>query len=234
MKNLFRRTDPKSKRTSDYDTAKLLFETRSHIYDGCEHGWPMPRPDWIPEGDPLLKIYDEAPKLLDRAKIVYAAVVGAAPGIYEDGEDENETAPGGVLYSMDHYYDYNPAALCAISDHINSYSCTEYIDQAPDNVRPILRLLMKTRVIYRLKLPVSMTRGREVYFSSILFFRCHLPNGKLDCELVPIFAWPKEFETCIMLPSQFWADELKTLALVRTNDPAVIRKLQELNQNKNH
>ena len=110
-------------------------------------------------------------------KIRYGYVVEANNELYRFKDLQSVALPGVVIYSTDEYFDSNPLALKKIAEEL-------YANKHSNMLRNELKYFTATR------LPDELTEGRDVYITTMAFYRLHLPLGYLTDSLLPIVADP--------------------------------------------
>lgn len=66
----------------------------------------------------------------------------------------------------------------------------------------------ENRRVMHLPLPEALSAGREVFVTTIMVHRRHLPNGMLSNSIFPLLIHPTATEATIILPSRYWASAL--------------------------
>ena len=114
--------------------------------------------------------------------------------------------PADIIFSPDPYFDDNPAELRVIAHKLFKYKDKMF---APDDIKKVTDAITDelTR-LFNIRLPDSITKGREVYFTTIMVLRKHIPKKRLVGLIFPILADPEQFKTSIILPKHYWAKDL--------------------------
>lgn len=162
-------------------------------------------PLWIEQNDDkLYKIFLDSEKLYATGKIYYAHIVQANFQLFERGRHD---CPADIVFSPDPYFDENPYELEKISRLLFSYKGEEDV---PEDIKKVIAAITDEmdRHCY-VRLPVSITDGKEVYITTIMVLRKHLPKKHLANSLFPVIADPTLFNACLILPKQHWTKQLK-------------------------
>lgn len=127
-------------------------------------------------------------------KIRYGYVVEANNEMFRFKNLQTIALPGVVIYSTDEYFDTNPLALKKIANEL-------YYNKRHNMLRNELKYFTARR------LPDELTGGRDVYMTTIMFYRLHLPLGHLTDSLLPIIADPEHTGVFVVDP-KYWTDAL--------------------------
>lgn len=127
-------------------------------------------------------------------KIRYGYVVEANNEMFRFKNLQTIALPGVVIYSTDEYFDENPLELKHIANEVYS-----------NKRHNILRNELKYFTAQRL--PDELTEGRDVYMTTIMFYRLHLPLGYLTDSLLPIVADPEHTGVFVVDP-KYWTEPL--------------------------
>ncbi len=129
-------------------------------------------------------------------KIYFGALVQANNNLFKKTKT-NPVLPGVVIYSTDAYYESNPTKLKEIADKLFS-------DKANNNLR------FENRFFTNTLLPQELTDGKEVYMTSIMIARKHLPEYKLSGQhtLLPVIAAPGKSTSVYIVDCKYWTDDI--------------------------
>ncbi len=167
-----------------------------------------PPPQWMNEepGDPLWQHYRERELLLREGVVVWGHLIQANRLLFEPGPLDH---PCAALYSFDPYFDDRPELLEELGHGLYALKGQQVADaglqRIADYLQDELERVISTRV------PAIATGGRECVHSSMMVHRAHLPNGFLANGLFPVVAHPSATPTAMILPSQFWGEEMRRL-----------------------
>lgn len=141
---------------------------------------------------PYKKFYD--PSVIATGKIHYGYLVEANSEMFRFKDLKTVALPGVVLYSTDDYFDSHPLELKKIAK-------TMYANKHHNILRNELNYFTAQRI------PNELTGGREVYMTTIMFYRLHLPLGYLSDSLMPLVADPKH-TAAFVVDVQYWTNPL--------------------------
>ena len=154
---------------------------------------------------------EKEPRLSNNLQIVYSTYISIDQNLLDEGDDD---CPGPVIYSMDSRYNSSPFDLVGITWQINSDLDTD----------ESILLSQKT-------LPSSMTDGREVFCSEMIFQRAHMPGGQLYGKLFPILVDPEENIPVGVLPKYYWTVNMIKTFIDDDVPGQIIRDMDEKNEN---
>ncbi|QAA32618.1 hypothetical protein [Clostridium manihotivorum] len=163
------------------------------------------KPSWLKTNvkDKLNLIYLDLGVLYKEGKIVYGCLVQANTTLFEKG---NNDSPAAIIYSPDNYFDGNFDKLRKMASVLYSY---KGVDDAPKNIKEFTDAITdEYKRIMNLKLPYEFTEGRDVYYTTIMVHRNHIPDGYLKKGCFPILIAPYRSKATIILPSRYWSDEM--------------------------
>lgn len=145
----------------------------------------------------------ETAYLLAKGRVVWGFLVQANQDLFVKGDED---LPGAVIYSLDPYFEDRLGELEEISQHLFAFR-----DDPPRDppLRDIaLRLDNEFLSIANRQLPLSLSEGKKVFISEILFIRKHLPGHLLAKNYFPVLAEPQRARSCMFLPARFWSENL--------------------------
>lgn len=179
-------------------------------------------PDWIsqnkeePEVKELIKLYDDT-TILTKGNIVYGCMVQAFYELFEDYLLGNEIAlPADFIYSTDSYYDENPYELYYLAKKVYDYKNANIL---PAEIKEVSNYLTKsTNIEFNLKVPSTLTDGRDVFITSMMVQRNHIPLMKLQGKLYPILVNPSETITTTIVPKRYWPLEMVYFSAATDDD----------------
>ena len=162
-------------------------------------GWPT----WMERSDPLKHVDRAQRGLLDHGHVVWAWIVQANRLLMEPGRTDS---PAAVVYSDDPYFDALPIELSDVAETLFDLKGRGGVDKDLQ----WFAYMLADEVIRepKVQVPLRLTAGRRVYFTSIVVMRAHLPGGILARPLVPLLVRPDRTPWGMILPSNFWAPAL--------------------------
>lgn len=147
----------------------------------------------IPKVKPTKKgkpFYDMS--VIQSGNVYYACLVEANSLLFKENYT-NLIMPAVVLYSTDEYYDSNPHELYKIA--------SSFYDNKRNNV---LRNDLKYFSNYKVETP----EGRNVYMTTIMINRLHLPLGFISGRIFPIVADPENCTSVFVADPEYWSKNL--------------------------
>ena len=180
-------------------------------------------PDWLEDGQELSessellkKLYD-SPEILKIGQLVYGCLVQSNGQLMDDYQiGESIALPADVIYSLDPYYDEKTFELVAIMNKVYSYKDSHIF---PSELETIKEYFSNSgNVVYNLKLPDIVTGGREVYITTFMVQRNHIPLMKISGRIIPLLANPEKCDTVTIVPKRYWPLEMIYLSYFSDDD----------------
>lgn len=169
----------------------------------------LPHPKWLANkpSDSLNLLYTESKQLFKCGKIYYAYLVQANEILFQPNPSHD--CPACIVIGESDYFDENPIALKHMANKLFSYKNT---DDSPEELKKITDAITgELERLYNIPLPPSFCNNQASYFSTIMVFRKHLPNRRLDGSIFPVLCNPQELKSSIILPSRYWTKDFKRL-----------------------
>lgn len=162
-------------------------------------------PSWAFDS-PIMNVFNNKNTLLKQGKICYGALLQANSMLFKSGLGNN---PAVILYSFDSYFEQNPQELRQLGAELFKY---KNMTACPPELQYTISLIKNERShIQNLKLPLNFTKGREVFFTVVMVVRKHLPRRKITGYIFPVLAAPEICKGAIILPKNYWTDNLVDL-----------------------
>lgn len=134
--------------------------------------------------------------VIQKGKIYYAALVQVNSAAFKRSNDPSSAIlPGVVVYGTDEYYESHPQELKKIAKEL-------YANKRNNILRNELKYFSNVRV------DDSLTGGREVYMTTIMIFRKHLPLQYVTGWLFPVIAAPGESTSVFVVDADYWTKDL--------------------------
>ncbi len=149
--------------------------------------------------------------LYKNGRIAMGKIVQSNTLLFNAGKDDS---PAAMVYSEDPYFEENPEKLKKIASYLYSIKGVKCEDEDLQIFSDILQDEFVT--LFNFKVPEKITFGKNVYFTSFMVVRNHLPNGYIDFEYFPVIIYPEKTEASIILPSKYWIPEPKDVITLRT------------------
>lgn len=157
-------------------------------------------PRWMKPQDPLFDFFEKQVLLLKEGRITWAALVQANNQLFSPGAED---CPAESVWSDDPYFDTRPQELRGIGRRV--YGLKNTTPSNPEERKIAEQITDEfTRSLGR-KLPQSLT-DRNVYSTTLMVFRKHIPNGTLAASCFPILTHPST-QFVMIVPFEFWPIE---------------------------
>lgn len=166
----------------------------------------MRRPDWAGTGSGYEPYYDDVEALWDDGQIVWAHVVQANVGLFEDGKQD---LPAALVYSQSPKFDRRISALAEVAQALFDLKGYEYEDAKVDAFARIIT--SETEFGYNLPVPRAIVGAESFVYNSIVIHRRMLPVPRLALSWFPIFVHPVRSRGTLLVPSTFWPPLLRRL-----------------------
>ncbi len=166
--------------------------------------WQMDPPSWMNANpdDFLWGIYHAQALLRAEGRVVWGQIVQANSKLFSAGDID---CPAAILYSGDPAYDDAPNALRQLATQMFALKGTSPAD--PELHQFAATLTDELRRDNQLMLPVQLTGGRRVVYTSIMVCRRHIPGGYLASNLLPLLICPAKTPWAMILPQAFWSPQ---------------------------
>jgi hypothetical protein len=164
------------------------------------------KPDWLwsLKEDQINVIIDQQDVLLMTGRFAVGALVQANSMCFQKGK---ETCPANVIYSEDEFFLNAPFLLQMIASNIYS---TKNKTDISDDLKEFSDIITDEKVrSFNIKLPSSIANDRNVYFTTILVERKHLPNKILSGSTLPMIVAPEKTDACNIIPFKYWSKKYK-------------------------
>ncbi len=156
-------------------------------------------------------IYTDQKLLFKKGKIMLGRIVQANSMLFKPGKYD---CPAAMIFTEDTFFEENPQKLGEIASNLFEIKGKATEDEELQKFSDILADEMVP--VFNIDVPDKITYGKKVYFTTFMVIRKHLPVGYISNNTFPILACPEETEATIILPSKYWAPELKD-AISRLN-----------------
>jgi hypothetical protein len=150
-------------------------------------------------------IYEDQKTLFTGGEVVWGHLVQANRLLFSPGSLDH---PAAIIFSLDSYFDKNLYNLETIAHKLYEQKGQE---AEPELAYFVDVITDEFKAPFNVQLPYSLTENREVYFTSIMVCRKHLPQNKLISGWFPILTNPGLTNASIILPSRYWDSQLTTL-----------------------
>ena len=164
----------------------------------------LKKPKWLKryKKDELHKIYEKQNDFWEYGKIALGCVVQANTRLFSIGNSDN--CPANFIYTYDEYYYENPEKFHALAHDIYSLKGAEEFDT--DEEKYISNLLLSEyKRDFHISVPQSMTEGHEVFLTTVMVDRDHIPMHKLCNFFYPMLTLENDLPDAIILPVWYWS-----------------------------
>jgi hypothetical protein len=155
--------------------------------------------------DPLRAILRDQDVLWRHGQVVWGYVVQANERLFSPRN--RWTLPAVVIYSTDPYFDNEIALLEAMAEELLDLRGVVPRDK---QWRPIAKVMNDELArAGRLQVPSKLCGSRIVYFTTCLIHPAHLPGEALGRPFVPLVICPRETDSVMVLPCDYWPTALR-------------------------
>jgi|GEM_PF-6549037 len=161
-------------------------------------------PSWLENSDKdLQQIYKQQERIRRDGRIIWCAVVQANGNLFQPGPWDHGAS---VLWSLDPYFDANVDELLSIARECYAL---KGVDQTEADALRFSQMITNEMIRgMRLPAPAKLTGGREVFHSSLMVARKHLPSGHLTENIMPVWVDPNPTGILILVPAGYWPPSL--------------------------
>ena len=151
-------------------------------------------PDWE-----LSKVYEMQEEFFEKGELALGCIVAVNNRLFKRGFLD---LPGYIIYTFDGYYEDNLEEFEELADEVYDLSGTKQEDKSLKKIAYLLEDMMEND--FGIRLPLEMTGGREVFFSSIMFNRKYLPGKKLTGSVYPLHILRGRKPDAMLIPHWYW------------------------------
>lgn len=151
-------------------------------------------PEWE-----LSKIYEMQEEFFEQGEFALGCIVAANNKLFKRGLLDS---PGYIIYTFDEYYEENMEELEGFADEVYDLGGTKQENKSLKKIAYLLEEMMEND--FGIRLPLEMTGGREVFFSSIMFNRKYLPGKKLIGRCYPLHILRGRKPDAMLIPHWYW------------------------------
>jgi hypothetical protein len=186
------------------DFKKELDIMRWNFNKGNRKIGKLPKPPWTNSKETLSKIYSEYLILAQTGEIHYAHLVQANVILFKFFPHLN--CPANIIVSLNDYYAERPHDLKYTANVLFGYKNTE---NAPEELKVITDSITdEYDRLYNVKLPNEPDMRSDIFFTTIMVYRKHLPGRKLSGSLFPVLTDPKNLQSTLILPKKYWTKSI--------------------------
>ncbi len=175
----------------------------------------LPMPVWMKPEDGLYSIYTEKEELLFTGQIYYAYVVQANNMLFSFFPHDD--LPASIIYSAEDAVMKNPMLLERMGKYLYHFKDNEeHPDSRFGDIIGVIRDEYD-RSSFKFR-PLCAEELGEMYFTSIMVFRKHLPRGTLKGGILPVIAAPERCSSVMILPRRYWTKAFRKAWLTHFSD----------------
>lgn len=161
-----------------------------------------------PLQEPLMDTLLRQKDIWREGRIVWGYLIVANQGLRVPGDED---LPGEVVYSLDAPDD---VALAKLPKIAGALAEAKFSDQATEGFPPeqqeiIAHLRQETERAFGMQVPDSFSEGLRCFTSTFWGHRGHMPERALGGRLVPLLVLAKKVHDVLIIPGNFWPDELR-------------------------
>lgn len=164
----------------------------------------LQKPKWLKKNkkDELNKIYEKQKDFWEHGRIAFGCVVQANKRLFSMGNSYN--CPANFIYTYDEYYYENPDKFHELAHDI--YCLKESENELSAEKKYISELLFSEyKRDFHIPVPDSMTEGHEVFLTTVMVDRDHIPMHKLCNFFYPMLTLENDSPDAIILPVWYWS-----------------------------
>ena len=152
---------------------------------------------------PLRAVYDEQPVLFKHGRVVWAYVVQANSQLFKIGEMD---LPAAFVFSLDPYFDVHWQSLANLAAGLFALKGAANPDPADAAFARIIT--SETEMVFNVPVPRQRAADKEVFFTTAMVHRNHLPSWILGASRVPFLVAPDHTRASMILPHRYWPYKL--------------------------
>jgi hypothetical protein len=162
--------------------------------------------------DPLLEYYRKQELLLTEGTVAWGALVQANSILFGPGMSD---APATMIYSAEPAIEVEPERLATIASRL--FSLRGFAREDPAEQQYGNMLEKESERAMGIAIPASHAEGLQIFSTTVMIRRCHLPGRILRGKLMPVLMHPAS--TAVMIvPSEVWPESLACDWRVRFED----------------
>lgn len=150
--------------------------------------------EWV-----MSNIYEMQEEFFEKGEFALGCIVAANNKLFKRGLLD---LPGYIIYTFDGYYEENVEEFEELANEVYDIGGTRQEDKSLKKIAYLLEDMMEND--FGIRLPLEMTGGREVFFSSIMFNRKYLPGKKLPGRVYPLHILRGKKPDAMLIPHWYW------------------------------
>lgn len=198
------------------DTAQIITETRQNFQQHCRlcspAQWPynfLLPPRWMVSGRDrrFVAQYRDQCLLLRQGQIVWSHLVQANSQLFKPGHDN---LPLNVVYSLDPSFDNNLSLLSGLAQYLFGLKHQSLTHPETAEIQIFAEAIThETQGLLNIEVPRHLSENRQVFFTSLVCHRKHLPGGHLQRGWFPLLTAPTHTRATLIVPGRYWASKLQ-------------------------
>lgn len=162
-------------------------------------------PPWSAQ-DALARVTQSQQMLLEQGRVASAALVQANAQLWAPNQSDSAAL---ALWSEDARFETDTSRLRELALEVYDLKGQELAEDDP--LQPIAHYVTaESSRPLNAPLPAGWGEANaRFYLSALLVWRAHLPCGFLTSTVLPMLVLPEKTDAVMILPAEFWADELK-------------------------
>ncbi|MEM9162642.1 MAG: hypothetical protein AAGC54_06180 [Cyanobacteria bacterium P01_F01_bin.4] len=138
-------------------------------------------------------------------------MVQANNQLFEPGK---ENLPANLVYSPDPWFDHNLSALARLARDLFELKNKTLTHPETEELKVFAEAITsEVRGLLNVEIPHHITWDKQVYFTSLVSHRKHLPTGYLKLGWFPLLVAPNKTPAVMVVPERYWSANLKALWL---------------------
>jgi hypothetical protein len=150
--------------------------------------------------------YRDHDLLFREGEVAWGALVQANRLLFNPGLGDH---PAAAVFSADTRFDNDLKSLMSTASSLYRLKGRVFVNR--ELVELVHAITNEKILFFNRRLPVSFTKGPEIYCSSIMIHRKNLPLGVLAESCFPMLVLPGKTQTAIIVPCEYWPDALQHL-----------------------
>ena len=170
-------------------------------------GTKISKPKWLVNTpkDKLHLVYDNFNELFEHGEVYLSCILRANTSLFHQ---INGDRPAQVLYTNDEFFYTQPEELLKMVDTLYKIkNDTSYEYGELSELREILNGEYCRPLNY--KLPLSITNDKNIWLTSIMVFREHIPFHKMSNFFYPFLALPDKNIGGMIVPKWYWSTNFR-------------------------
>jgi len=170
-------------------------------------GTKITKPKWLIKSpnDKLHLVYENFENLFQNGEIYLSCILRANPSLFHQIDGDR---PAQVLYTNDDFFYQNPEELLKVVDTLYDIKKdNSYISEDFTEFKKILNDDFYRPLNY--KVPSSITNERNVWITSIMVFREHIPFHKISNFFYPFITLSDKNIGGMIVPKWYWSTNFR-------------------------